>query len=127
MAALTASVAVNASSLVTDALPAKTSLLGLLQGDAPITLGAGLKAVFVKVTFDGGDYAAGGVDIDLLDSLPGWTAILGCVPGTFTDSVLKIATYDPGTDKVVVNISSTGAEHATAALDGEVNLLVLGY
>jgi len=127
MAALTAAVKVNNSSSATDALPAKTSMLGLLRGEASITLGHGLKMCVINVNFDNGDYAAGGVDISLLDSLLGWTAVLGCVPGIFTDDSLKTATYDPATDKVVVQTVSDGAEHTAAALDGDVNLLVFGY
>jgi hypothetical protein len=127
MAACTALVSPNASTDVTDRLPAKTSMKGLIDGTAPITLGKGLKAAFVTVNFDGGTYASGGVAINLLDVLYGWTAVLGSTVGVFTDTVVKLAQYNPATDKVIVNIMTTGAEHAAAALDGTVTLLVFGY
>lgn len=130
MAALTAAVKVNDSSADRDAVPSKTSMLGLIHGDAPITLGNGLKAAFVTVTFDGGDYASGGVDINLLDELPGWTAVLGCVPAVFIDNATYMfATYNPITDKVLVHVMTTGAEHGASAMTNtaHVHLLVLGY
>ena len=127
MAATTVACTPNSSSYVTDRLPAKTSMKGLIAGDAPITLGKGLKAAFVNFNFDGGDYASGGVLCSLLAKLYGWTAILGATTGVFTDTAVKFANYYPATDKVIVHVMTTGAEHATAALDGDVTLLVFGY
>lgn len=130
MAALTAAVTVNGSSSDLYALPSKTSLLGLMQGDAPITLGHGLKASFVTVTFDNGDYASGGVEINLLDELTGWTAVLQAVPAVFLDNTtLHFATYNPLTDKLLVHVMTTGAEHAASAMTAAANVtfLVLGY
>lgn len=128
MAALTAAVSVNGSTVAAAAAPHRTSAIGMIRGEAPITLGKGLKMCMVSVNFDGGDYAAAGVDIDLLGSLPGWTAILASTRGHFLDgATAKMAQYNPSTDKVVVHVQTSGAEHAAAALDGEVNLLVFGY
>jgi hypothetical protein len=127
MAAVTVAVTPNSSSYVTDRLPAKTSMRGLINGDAPITLGKGLKAAFVNFNFDGGDYASGGVTCGLLAKLYEWTAVLGATTGVFTDTVVKFANYNPATDKVIVNVMTTGAEHAVAALDGNVTLLIFGY
>ena len=129
-AATITTVSPNASTAKTDALPAKTSFQGLLHGDAPITLGKGLKASFVKFIFDGGDYAAGGVLANLLAALPGWTAVLGAVPQVYLDNTtLHVASYNPATDKVIVRVNSTGAEHAASALTNTstVTMLVLGY
>ena len=127
MAALTCAVTTNNSSAVADRVAAKTTMRGLIHGDAPITLGKGLKAAFVVVTFDGGDYAAAGVLASMLTALPGWTAILGATTGVFTDTVVKLADYNTVSDKVIVHVSSTGAEHAAAALSGAVKLLIFGY
>ena len=127
MAAVTVAVTPNSSSYVTDRLPAKTSMRGLINGEAAITLGKGLKAAFVNFNFDNGDYASGGVACGLLATLYGWTAVLGATTGVFTDDTVKFATYNPGTDKIIVNVMTTGAEHAAAALDGDVTLLVFGY
>ena len=128
MAALKATVTTNDSAVATDRLPSKTSFAGLLHGDAPITLGKGLKAAFVKVTFDGGDYASGGVVASMLAALPGWTAVLQAVPAYFFDSsTALIATYDPTNDKVQVAVMTTGAQHAASALSGAPVMLVLGY
>ena len=126
MAALTVALSVNASSLDTDALPAKTSMRGLIGGDAPITLGHGLKAAFVHLDFDGGDYASGGIDINVLDALPGWTAVLGAVPTWFVDTNPKLASYNTETDKVVIHVLA-GTEHTVAAVSQDVTMLFLGY
>jgi len=120
----------NASTSVLDHLPAKTSMRGLIDGTAPITLGKGLKASFVKFIFDNGDYASGGVEAGLLDALPGWTAVLAAVPQLYLDNTtLHIASYNPATDKVLVHVMTTGAEHAASALTAAstVTMLVLGY
>lgn len=126
MAAVVMTVTTNASSSARDRLPAKTTMQGLIHGDAPITLGNGLKAAFVHVDFDGGDYATGGTDINLLTALPGWTAVLGAVPTWFVDTNPKLASYNPDNDKLQVHLL-TGGEHTAAALSGDVTLLVLGY
>ena len=68
MAALTAALKVNGTSSVLDSLPAHTSMRALLNGDTPITLGHGLKMCFVNVNFDNGDYAAGGVEVNMLEA-----------------------------------------------------------
>lgn len=130
MAALTAVVTTNNSSAVKDRLAAKTTMQGLIHGDAPITLGKGLKAAFVTITFDGGDYASGGVDVDMLTALPGWTAVLQAVPAIFIDNTTyHFAQYNPLTDKVMVHVMTTGAEHAASAMTNTsfVKMLVLGY
>jgi hypothetical protein len=120
----------NASTACVDRLPSKTSMKGLLDGTAPITLGKGLKAAFVKITFDGGDYASGGVTANMLTALPGWTAVLQAVPATFLDNTTRMfATYVADTDKVLVHVMTTGAEHAASAMTNtsNVTMLVLGY
>lgn len=120
----------NASTAVTDRLPAKTTLKGLIDGTAPITLGKGLKASFVKFTFDGGDYASGGVTANLLAQLYGWTAVLAAVPQLYLDNTtLHIASYNAATDKVLSHVMTTGAEHAASALTASstVTMLVFGY
>ena len=130
MAALTAVVTTNNSSADRDRLPAKTSMQGLIHGDAPITLGKGLKAAFVTVTFDGGDYASLGVAVSMLTALPGWTAVLQAVPALFLDNATwMIATYNPVTDKVLVHVVTTGAEHAASGMTStaHAHILVLGY
>jgi hypothetical protein len=130
MAAATLAVTPNASSAAIDGLPSKTSMRGLIDGTAPITLGKGLKAAFVKVTFDGGDYASGGVTANMLTALKGWTAVLQAVPAVYLDNTtLHFATYNPATDKVMSHVMTTGAEHAASALTNGSNatLLVLGY
>lgn len=130
MAAATAVVTTNNSSSVLDRVASKTTMRGLLDGTAPITLGKGLKAAFVTITFDNGDYASGGVAVSMLDALPGWTAVLQAVPAVFIDNVTyHFATYNPITDKVLVHVMTTGAEHAAAAMTAaaHVTMLVLGY
>lgn len=130
MAALTCAVTTNNSSAVGDRVAAKTTLKGLIDGTAPITLGKGLKAAFVRVTFDGGDYASGGVAAAMLTALPGWTAVLQAVPAVFLDNATYMfATYNPATDKVMVHVMTTGAEHAASAMTAAAyaTILVLGY
>jgi hypothetical protein len=130
MAACTAAVTTNNSSAVGDRVASKTTMKGLIDGTAPITLGKGLKAAFVKVTFDGGDYASGGVSVSMLSALPGWTAVLQGVPAVFLDNATyHFAQYNPSTDKVLVHVMTTGAEHAAAAMTNGANatMLVLGY
>jgi len=130
MAALTALVTTNNSSAVRDRQAHQTSLKGLMSGDAPITLGKGLKAAFVTITFDGGDYASLGVHVDMLAQLPGWTAILQGVPALFLDNATwMIASYNPATDNVLVHVVTTGAEHAASAMTNaaHAHMLVLGY
>ena len=129
-AAKITTVSPNASTTASDALPAKTTMKGLINGTAPVTLGKGLKATFVKFVFDAGDYAAGGVLANLVAALPGWTAVLGAVPQVYLDNTtLHVASYDPATDKVIIRVNSTGAEHGASALTASstVTMLVLGY
>jgi len=127
MANATVTVSPNSSTLGIDRLPAKTSMRGLIDGTAPITLGKGLKAAFLKVTWDGGSYVTAGIAAGLLTALPGWTAILGGVPAMFTDTSLKIAYYDVDNDKFYCVTAADGSVHAQSALSGTFYMLVLGY
>jgi len=131
MAAAVMVVTVNNSSADLDALPAKTSMLGLIHGDAPITLGHGLKAAFVTITFsDTGTYTTAGDHLNLLDELPGWTAVLQGVPAYLLDNATwHIASYNPVTDNVLLHVVTTGAERGNGAMtaDAHCHMLVLGY
>lgn len=74
--AYTPAYAVNASTDKEYAQPAFTSLRALLTG-SPYTLGKGLKAAYIDITFTDADvYTSNGVVANLLDQLPGWTKIL---------------------------------------------------
>ena len=74
--AYTPAYAVNASTDPRYAQKAFTSLRSLLTGTQR-TGGKGLKAAYITITFTAADvYSSSGVVANLLDQLPGWTAIL---------------------------------------------------
>lgn len=95
-----------------------------------------LRIAIVSVTFDTGDYAAGGVACNLLAALTGWTRIGSAAGGavmmnTSAPTLFAFSDQNSGTTgnrKVALNVLATGAAHAASALTAEtIYATVIGY
>lgn len=124
--------------------PSHTSLWSLLRGNTR-TQGKGLKAAFVHVTWTATDtYATGGVQLNLLANLPGWSYILMTVTNPVWNSTTTAA-WEQGnfvdqnnataTSRLLIfNVLAPAAEtiaseiaNGRALASAGIEVLVLGY